>query len=268
MNILDHSGHSRGFPWKLSVSASVGYYYLNSQCCIVDQLWGKRLGLQHLRIDLVNCAFVRSDYTCSYQGLLRSELLIALVLEGCQYCWPSVRHLFFGVQLKGDLSRAPVDWKRASSFFNDVIFTLRCSSRSSSSSWCLVSRSFICISSSSLLRSNRACSSRILVSNSTSNFFILSSRLCFACCCSILHCLSNWVVRWVVVIALVVVHCLSCVLLLCIHCWLHAFAYIFKPMIVQTCFALSCFFQMFFKEISLIGHKLVLTLQLLGYSFL
>ena len=36
-------------------------------------------------------------------------------------------------------------------------------------------------------------------------------------------------------------------------------------MIVQTCFALSCFFQMFFNEISLIELKLVLTLQLFGF---
>ena len=88
--------------------------------------------------------------------------------------------LFFGVQLKGDWYRAPVDWERASLFSNAVLFTLRSSSRSSSSSWCLVSSSFFCISSSSFLRSNPACSIRILVLNSTSNFFIFSSRLCFA----------------------------------------------------------------------------------------
>ena len=149
---------------------------------------------------------------------------------------------------------------------------------SSSSNWCLVFSSFLCISSSSLLLSNHACSSHILVSISISNFFILSSRLCFAedvsetfsvswplAVAPFLHCLSNWVVRWVVVIALTVVHCFSCVALLCIHCWLRAFAYIFQPILVRTCFALPCLFQMFFNKISLMGHKLVLMLQLLGY---
>ena len=67
------------------------------------------------------------------------------------------------VQLKGVLFRAPVDKERTSSFSNAVRFTLRSNSRYSSSRWCLVSSSFICISRSSPLPLNRACSSCILV---------------------------------------------------------------------------------------------------------
>ena len=153
MNILDHSGHSRGFPSKLfnfSFGALVGYCYLNNHCYIVDQLWGKLLGLQHLRNGLLNCAIVWSDSAFSQQGCFKA---------------------------KGDSSRALVDWERTASFSNAVLFTLRSRSGPSSISWYLVSSSFICISSSSLLRTNSACSSRIMVSNSISNFFILSSRL-------------------------------------------------------------------------------------------
>ena len=87
--------------------------------------------------------------------------------------------LVFGVKLKGDLSRALVDLERTSSFSNAVLFTLRSSSRSTSSRWCLVSSCFVCFSSSSLLRSNRAFSSLILVLNSISNFFVFSSHLWF-----------------------------------------------------------------------------------------
>ena len=97
--------------------------------------------------------------------------------------------------------------------------------------------------------------------------FLNILSLLAACCCFILHCLSNWVVRWVFVVSLVVIHCLSCVAFLCIYFWLSSFAYMCKPMIVKTCFVLSRFFQNFFNKVCLVRHKLVSALQLFGYFF-
>ena len=131
MNILDHSRFSRGSYRSCSISALVGYCYLNNPCCMVKQLWGKFLGLQHLRNGIVNCDIVRSGYACFLQELHRNELLIDLMVDSTGHTETSP---FFGIQLKDDLSRAQVDWERASSFTNAVLFTLRSSSRSSSSS--------------------------------------------------------------------------------------------------------------------------------------
>ena len=100
MNILDRVSRNtrEGFRRSCSSSALVGYCYLNNHCYIVDQLWGKRLGLQHLRNGLVNCDIVWSDSACSLQGCFEA---------------------------KGDLSGALVDWERTAPFSNAVLFTLR-----------------------------------------------------------------------------------------------------------------------------------------------
>ena len=155
--------------------------------------------------------------------------------------------LFFWVQLKGHLSRAPVDWEQASLFSNVVPFTLRSRLRSSSSSCCLVSSSSLAfqalafsaqtvpVAVASWFRTRYRTSSSLPLAFALLKMFpkhspylgrllllhfALSEQLdCpLGSCCSILHCLSNWVVRWVAVIALAVVHCLNCVALLCICC--------------------------------------------------
>ena len=91
----------------------------------------------------------------------------------------SEKSFFFGDGRMDDSLRALVDWGPLSSFSEAVAFTLHPISRSPSSSWCFVSISFKCISFSSFLHSDSACSSCNLVSKSISNFFIRSLLFCF-----------------------------------------------------------------------------------------
>ena len=137
MNILDHSGHSRGFPSKL-FKFSFGRLLLPAYPLLYrsrpalgetspsSTLKDQSRELRYLAKRLVLfTSVVTWKQAVDRSGVRRRRLSILLA-----HCETS--H-FFGVQLKVDLSRASVDWERASSSFsNAVLITLSSCSRSSS----------------------------------------------------------------------------------------------------------------------------------------
>ena len=171
MNMLDNSGHSSGFPSNCSTSILVNYC-LNVQCCSAFQLSAIYPALQHLLSVRESLGTLGNVYAYFVQGCRRSELLVELLFACRSSNSPTPRHLSL---LEGDLSCAIVDWERKSSFSNAVLCNWRTRCRSFSRSWCCISSSFICISSSNLFRSNCARSICNFVSNSVSNSFIRSS---------------------------------------------------------------------------------------------
>ena len=121
--------------------------------------------------------YCKNDILCSDQDLRQSELLVFLMFECHQFCWPNGRLLLSSVSSWNGIFR--VHWLSKNErrhYLKQFFCTLPASSRSSYCIWCSILSSFICISSSSFLYSNFDCSSWNFVSSSISKIFILSSR--------------------------------------------------------------------------------------------
>ena len=92
----EHTRSLRPFKrFSIGTSALVRRRQLNNHCCIVSHvshLLGKRPDPQLLKNNRAEIDIMRSEYAYSILILLRNELWIYMVLEGCQHYWPNQRH--------------------------------------------------------------------------------------------------------------------------------------------------------------------------------
>ena len=122
MNILDHSVHSRGFPSKLFnfrfgrqlLSAYLLLYRSRPALGETFRSWALEEWSRELRHSVKSQCLFTSVVTLK-RGVDRSDDRRLTILPA-----QSEISILFGVQLKGNLSRALVDWERTSSFSNAV----------------------------------------------------------------------------------------------------------------------------------------------------